>query len=154
MEEIFVKDCLRLPLDHFGDVGGRREAAKANILCARRCFWSPATIAGCGDYDEIAAWGALNVGFLRRYSEYFFGVPKEDWLRTGSIRRCSRPAFSAGRRWTARRCAAGRQPSLYGEAAQYFDDPATTGLRTIEIADKDHGRIEPEATASLMMSPG
>ncbi len=33
-------------------------------------------------------------------------------------------------------------PSLHGEAARYFDDPATTGLQTIEIADKDHGRIE------------
>ena len=40
-----------------------------------------ATVAGCDDYDEIACWGGINLPFLRRYSEYFFGVPKEEWLR-------------------------------------------------------------------------
>jgi predicted transposase YbfD/YdcC len=40
-----------------------------------------ATIAGCDDYDEIADWGDQHVDFLRGYSEYFFGTPKEDWLR-------------------------------------------------------------------------
>jgi len=40
-----------------------------------------ASVAGCDDYDEIADWGELNLPFLRRYSEYFFGVPGEDWLR-------------------------------------------------------------------------
>jgi len=40
-----------------------------------------ATIAACDDYDEIAAWGDHHLDFLRRHSEYFFGIPKEDWLR-------------------------------------------------------------------------
>src|SRR5271166_4705128 len=40
------------------------------------------------------------------------------------------------------------QPSLYGEAARYFDDPAMTGLQTIEIADKHRNQ------KLLMMSPG
>ena len=40
-----------------------------------------ATIAGCDDYDEIAAWGDDHLDFLKGYSEYFFGTPKEDWLR-------------------------------------------------------------------------
>jgi predicted transposase YbfD/YdcC len=239
MEEIFVKDRLRLLLDHFGDVGDPREAAKVKYPLREVLFLvTCATIAGCDDYDEIAAWGALNVGFLRRYSEYFFGVPKEDWLRVvlnridpalfeacffswvAAALRPEGPDLIALDGKTLRRsgdsatgqkpldlvsawastqrlvlcqeavdakenqCAAilsiferltlkgalvtidaiatnpaiakaiaarggdyvlalkQNQPSLYGEAAQYFDDPATTGLQTIEITDKDHGRIE------------
>jgi predicted transposase YbfD/YdcC len=34
------------------------------------------------------------------------------------------------------------QPTLHDEVARYFADPATTGLQTLEITDKDHGRIE------------
>ena len=40
-----------------------------------------ASIAGCDDYDEIAAWGEHHRTFLTGYGEYFFGTPKEDWLR-------------------------------------------------------------------------
>ncbi|HEU0222683.1 MAG TPA: transposase family protein, partial [Paracoccaceae bacterium] len=32
-------------------------------------------------YDEIADWGAHHLEFLRGHSEYYFGTPKEDWLR-------------------------------------------------------------------------
>ena len=34
------------------------------------------------------------------------------------------------------------QPSLHGEVARYFDDPATPRVETIEVTDKDHGRVE------------
>jgi predicted transposase YbfD/YdcC len=34
------------------------------------------------------------------------------------------------------------QPTLHDEVASYFADPATTGLATVEVTDKDHGRIE------------
>ncbi len=82
MEEIFVTDRLRLLLDHFGDVGDPRAAAKVEYPPREVLFLvTCATIAGRDDDDEIAAWGALNVGFLSRYSEYFFGVPKADRLR-------------------------------------------------------------------------
>lgn len=82
MEQDFVKDRLRLLLDHFGDVGDPREAAKVRFPLREVLFLvTCATIAGCDDYDEIAAWGELRLGFLRGYSEYFFGTPKEDWLR-------------------------------------------------------------------------
>ena len=82
MEQIFVKDRLRLLLDHFGEVGDPREAAKIKFPLREVLFLvSCATIAGCDDYDEIAAWGEHHLAFLRGYSEYFFGVPKEDWLR-------------------------------------------------------------------------
>ena len=82
MEQIFVKDRLRLLLDHFGEVGDPREAAKIKFPLREVLFLvTCATIAGCDDYDEIAAWGEHHLAFLRGYSEYFFGVPKEDWLR-------------------------------------------------------------------------
>lgn len=82
MEEMFVKDRLRLLLDHFGDVGDPREPAKVKYPLREVLFLvTCATIAGCDDYDEIADWGDHHLDFLRRYSEYFFGTPKEDWLR-------------------------------------------------------------------------
>jgi predicted transposase YbfD/YdcC len=82
MAEIFVKDRLRLLLDHFGEVGDPREAAKVKYPLPEVLFLvTCATIAGCDDYDEIADWGEHHLGFLRGFSEYFFGVPQEDWLR-------------------------------------------------------------------------
>lgn len=82
MEDVFVKDRLRLLLDHFGAVGDPREAAKVRYPLREVLFLvTCATIAGCDDYDEIADWGELHLDFLREQSEYYFGVPKEDWLR-------------------------------------------------------------------------
>jgi len=238
MEQIFVKDRLRLLLDHFGDVGDPREAAKVKFPLREVLFLvTCATIAGCDDYDEIAAWGDHHLGFLRRYSEYFFGVPKEDWLRVvlnridpalfeacftawatalrpdgadlialdgKTLRRSGDTA--AGQKplhlvsaWASTQrlvlcqeavdskeneCAAilailerlslkgalvtidaiatnptiaeaitqaggdyvlalkRNQPTLHDDVARYFADHGTTGLQTIEITDKDHGRIE------------
>ena len=82
MEPVFVENRLALLLDHFGRVPDPREPAKVRyplreVLYLVTC----ASVAGCDDYDEIADWGELNLPFLRRYSEYFFGVPGEDWLR-------------------------------------------------------------------------
>lgn len=82
MDEVLVTDRLRLLLDHFGAVGDPREAAKVKYPLREVLFLvTCATIAGCDDYDEIADWGEHHVDFLRGYSEYYFGVPKEDWLR-------------------------------------------------------------------------
>lgn len=238
MEESFVKDRLRLLLDHFGAVGDPREPAKVKYPLREVLFLvTCATIAGCDDYDEIADWGDHHLGFLRRYAEYYFGTPKEDWLRVvlnridpalfeacftawatalrpdgavlialdGKTLRRSGDA-AAGQKplhlvsaWASTQrlvlcqeavdakeneCAAilailGRltlkgalvtidaiatnptvaqaitqnggdyllalkqnQPTLHGEVARYFDDPATTGIRSLERIDKDHGRIE------------
>jgi len=249
MEEVFVRDRLRLLLDHFGRVGDPREAAKVKYPLREVLFLvTCATIAGCDDYDEIAAWGALHLGFLRRHSEYYFGVPKEDWLRVvlnridpalfeacffawaeqalraklaeGTALRSDAPDLIALDGKTLRRsgdsatgqkplhlvsawastqrlvlaqeaveakeneCAAilaildrltldgalvtidaiatnpamaaaitarggdyvlalkQNQPMLHAEVARYFDDKATTGIETIEVTDKDHGRVE------------
>ena len=38
-------------------------------------------MAGYDDYDEIADWGVDHRDFLKRYGEFFFGTPKEEWLR-------------------------------------------------------------------------
>lgn len=82
MEPVLVKDRLRLLLDHFGTVGDPREACKVRYPLREVLFLvTCASIAGCDDYDEIADWGRQHLGFLRRYAEYHFGTPQEDWLR-------------------------------------------------------------------------
>lgn len=82
MDQVFVKDRLRLMLDHFAKVSDPREACKVRYPLGEMLFLvTCATIAGCDDYDEIADWGAEHHDFLRGYGEFFFGTPKEDWLR-------------------------------------------------------------------------
>lgn len=238
MEESFAKDRLRLLLDHFGAVGDPREPAKVKFPLREVLFLvTCASIAGCDDYDEIAAWGEHHLAFLRGYSEYFFGVPKEDWLRVvlnridpalfeacfmawatalrsdaadlialdgKTLRRsgdsaaqtkplhlvsawastqrlvlCQEAVDAKENEGAAILAILGRlsikgalvtidaiatnpdvaaaitqgggdyvlalkrnQPSLHDEVARYFADPAAIGLQTIEITDKDHGRIE------------
>lgn len=41
-----------------------------------------ATIASCDDFDEIALWGEHHLEFLRRFGEFYHGIPCERWLRT------------------------------------------------------------------------
>jgi predicted transposase YbfD/YdcC len=236
MERVFATDRRRPLVDHFGDVSDPREPAKVRYPLREILFLvTCATIAGCDDYDEIAAWGDQHLAFLRTHSEYFFGIPGEDWLRVvvnridpalfeacftawatalrpdgadlialdgKTLRRsgdnASKPlhlvsAWASTQRLVLAQeavdakdneCAAmlailerlelkgalvtldaiatnptiaeaitrgggdyvlalkRNQPSLYDEVARYFADPATTGLETVEIADKDHGRIE------------
>jgi predicted transposase YbfD/YdcC len=82
MEQLLVKDRLRLLLDHFGAVGDPREACKVRYPLREVLFLvTCASVAGCDDYDEIADWGDHHLGFLRGYAEYHFGTPGEDWLR-------------------------------------------------------------------------
>jgi len=40
------------------------------------------TIASGDDYDDIVDWGEAHLPFLRRFSEFYFGIPCADWLRT------------------------------------------------------------------------
>jgi len=49
----------------------------AEVLLLLTC----ATICSCDDFDEIAAWGESHLAFLRRFSEFHFGIPSERWLR-------------------------------------------------------------------------
>lgn len=77
-----TRSSLRLLLEHLGRVEDPREPAKVKYPLREVLFLvTCATVAGCDDYDEIALWGERHLLFLRSYGEYFFGTPKEDWLR-------------------------------------------------------------------------
>ena len=79
-------------LAHFSDLGDEREPQRVmyplhEVLLLVTC----ATICSCDDFDEIAAWGEYHLAFLRKFSEFHFGIPCERWLRilvNRSIRFC------------------------------------------------------------------
>lgn len=82
MEPAFVKPRTRSLLQHLALLKDPRQPCKVmyplpEVLLLVVC----ATIAGCDDYDEIAAWGEARLAFLRRFLPYHWGVPCEDWLR-------------------------------------------------------------------------
>jgi hypothetical protein len=82
MEQVFVRDRLALMLEHFGAVGDPREGCKVRYPLREVLFLvTCATIAGCDDDDGIADWGVIHRDFLKEYGEFYFGTPKEDWLR-------------------------------------------------------------------------
>lgn len=82
MDQPFAKDSLRLLLDHLGRVEDPREPWKVKFPLREVLFLvTSGTIAGCDDYDEIVDWGNERLAFLREYGEFYFGIPKEDWLR-------------------------------------------------------------------------
>ena len=242
MDQLFAKDRLRLMLDHFARVGDPREACKVKYPLGEVLFLvTCASVAGCDDYDEIADWGVDHLDFLKGYGEFFFGTPKEDWLRVvlnridpvlfeacfmawaktlrpdapdlialdgKTVRRSADEGRGLGpihlvSAWASTQrlvlaqeavkaktneCAAilaildrlsvkgalvtidaiatnptiaaaitdkggdyvlalkRNQPTLYDEVVTHFDDPATTGLLSVETIDKDHGRIETRTT--------
>src|SRR3984957_1165041 len=76
------RDRLALLLEHFSKLSDQRESWRvmyplAEVLLLLTC----ATICSCDDFDEIAAWGKSHLSFLRRFSEFHFGIPSERWLR-------------------------------------------------------------------------
>jgi predicted transposase YbfD/YdcC len=69
-------------LKHFSALSDQRESWRvmyplAEVMLLLTC----ATICSCDDFDEIVAWGKSHLSFLRRFSEFHFGVPGERWLR-------------------------------------------------------------------------
>ena len=75
------KSRLAALLDHFARVEDPRDVRRIlhplpEILLLVVC----GTIADCDDYEDIAAWGAAHLAFLRRYLPYEHGVPGERWL--------------------------------------------------------------------------
>ena len=73
---------LALLLQHFSELSDEREPGRImyrldEVLLLVTC----ATIASCDDFDDIVAWGQHHLNFLRRFSEFHFGVPCERWLR-------------------------------------------------------------------------
>jgi len=101
MEAWSAKPQLRVLLDHLAiDQGYHGNPGRSRIRCARCCSWSCAgTIASGDDYDDIVDWGEAHLSFLRRFSEFYHGIPCADWLRTVMNRidrTCSQPAFRHG----------------------------------------------------------
>jgi predicted transposase YbfD/YdcC len=75
------KSRLAALLDHFAQVEDPRDVRRilhplAEILLLVVC----GTIADCDDYEDIAAWGATHLDFLREHLPYEHGVPGERWL--------------------------------------------------------------------------
>jgi len=65
-------------LDHFAAVEDPRDVRRIlhplpEVLLLVVC----AAIADCDDYEDIAAWGAAHIGFLRKHLPYAHGVPCE-----------------------------------------------------------------------------
>ena len=77
------KSRLTALLEHFAVVEDPRDVRRIShrldeILLLVVC----GTIADCDDYEDIAAWGAAHLDFLRRHLPYEHGVPGERWLTT------------------------------------------------------------------------
>lgn len=75
------KSRLAALLDHFSQVEDPRDVRRIlhplpEVLLLVVC----GTIADCDDYEDIAAWGAAHLDFLRRHLPYQNGVPGERWL--------------------------------------------------------------------------
>jgi predicted transposase YbfD/YdcC len=75
------KSRLAALLEHFAMVEDPRDVRRIShrldeILLLVVC----GTIADCDDYEDIAAWGAAHLDFLRRHLPYEHGVPGERWL--------------------------------------------------------------------------
>lgn len=75
------KSRLAALLDHFAQVEDPRDVRRIlhplpEILLLVVC----GSIADCDDYEDIAAWGAAHLGFLREHLPYEHGVPGERWL--------------------------------------------------------------------------
>jgi predicted transposase YbfD/YdcC len=76
------RDRLAVLLKHFSALSDQRESWRvmyplAEVMLLLTC----ATICSCDDFDEIVAWGTSHLSFLRRFSEFHFGIPGERWLR-------------------------------------------------------------------------
>lgn len=75
------KSRLAALLEHFAEVEDPRDVRRIlhplpEVLLLVVC----GTIADCDDYEDIAAWGAAHLGFLRRHLPFANGVPGERWL--------------------------------------------------------------------------
>lgn len=82
IDETMPRDRVALLLKEFSKLSDAREAHRImyplkEVLLLVSC----ATIAACDDFDDICAWGEHHLDFLRRFSEFHFGVPCGRWLR-------------------------------------------------------------------------
>src|ERR1700731_2444736 len=83
MEIWSAKPQLRVLLDHFGAIADTRQSWKVAYPLREVLFLVVCgTIASGDDYDDIVDWGEAHLSFLRGFSEFHFGIPCADWLRT------------------------------------------------------------------------
>ncbi len=73
---------LTLLLEEFSHIEDDRDPCRvmypiAEVLLLVTC----GTICSCDDFDDIVFWGENHLGFLRKFSEFHFGVPGARWLR-------------------------------------------------------------------------
>ena len=87
MDAIFNEEMpparLAVLLEHFSQIDDDREPWRvvyplAEVLLLLTC----ATIASCDDFEDIVAWGEQHLDFLRRFSEFHFGIPCVRWLQS------------------------------------------------------------------------
>ena len=77
------KPRLALLLQHFAAIEDVREPWRVAYPLREVLFLAVcATIANCDDYEDIVDWGEANLKFLRGFSDYHFGIPCADWLRS------------------------------------------------------------------------
>jgi predicted transposase YbfD/YdcC len=82
LDEESPRARLALLLKHFSALDDDREAWRVlypikEVLLLVVC----ATIASCDDFDDIVEWGEQHLDFLRRFSEFYHGIPCARWLR-------------------------------------------------------------------------
>jgi predicted transposase YbfD/YdcC len=83
MEVWSTKPQLRVLLDHLSTIKDTRQSWKVayplrEVLLLVVC----GTIASGDDYEDIVDWGEAHLSFLRGFSEFHYGIPCADWLRT------------------------------------------------------------------------
>src|SRR6266571_1816282 len=83
MEAFSARPRLRLLLDHLTTIKDTRQSWKVAYPLREVLFLVVCgTIASGDDYDDIVDWGEAHLSFLRRFSEFYYGIPCADWLRT------------------------------------------------------------------------
>ena len=80
-DDLGQKSRLRVLLEHFSEIEDPRDVRRIyhplpEVLLLVVC----GSMADCDDYENIAAWGAAHLPFLRRFLPYENGVPGERWL--------------------------------------------------------------------------
>src|SRR3981081_2647161 len=83
METLSTRPQLRVLLDHLATIKDTRQSWKVAYPLREVLFLVVCgTIASGDDYEDIADWGEAHLSFLRRFSEFYHGIPCADWLRT------------------------------------------------------------------------
>jgi predicted transposase YbfD/YdcC len=83
METWSAKPQLRVLLDHLAQIKDTRQSCKVAYPLREVLFLVVCgTIASGDDYEDIVDWGQAHLSFLRRFSEFYHGIPCADWLRT------------------------------------------------------------------------